>query len=122
MSISCFRNSLIDHSQNSFSPIPHNSRDGEFLTHEEATIRYNKIYHGKITKAKIYENKNYYDHNILGLANRIQMNLKDNTGEIMYDSIISLKQSKSCNNVIYASNLDKRRNHRKGYEKSSHER
>lgn len=76
------------------------SRDTDFMTHEEATFRYDQKYHGKTPKARVEANLNYYDHNILNLSNRVVTPVNIRKGEIVFDTIGRLRGSKSCENVL----------------------
>jgi len=54
---------------------------------------------------------NYYDHNILGLSNRVLTKLNTVKDEFIFDSINVLRGSKSCSNVLHIVIVDKRTSH-----------
>lgn len=75
------------------------SRDADYLTHEEATLRYEQKYHGRTPKARVEGNYNYYDHNILDLSSRVVAPPRSRKVDVIFDSASTLRGSKSCGNV-----------------------
>jgi len=56
-----------------------------------------KKYNGKTPRARVEGNRNYYDHNILGLTNRIKTNFRDTNGDPIFANAQSFsQQSANC--------------------------
>ena len=75
------------------------TKNENWLTHDEACKRYLQLYHGKTPRGRVQGNLNYYDHNILGLKNRIETKLNSVKNETMFDSITPSTKTQNLINV-----------------------
>lgn len=62
--------------------------DKSFESAEKAIKKYN----GKTPRARVEGNRNYYDHNILGLTNRVRTDLHDGNGDPIFANARPLTQ------------------------------